>query len=190
MKTKYCTLTAVLLVCLLLSAALTGCGSKQDQPYTVDLGGSILEVDPVQKRICHGSDVYTYTVSERANSRDYRIFYPDGSTFWWQQQSSGSSGGWAGGNSLTDGEGSYLNPQVLINAIAHPQPASSFRVDRIWISVILWPFGIVILVKPRFFWFWKYGWMFQDAEPSDMGLFMTRIGGGALILLGLLGLFA
>ena len=91
---------------------------------------------------------------------------------------------------MTDGEGTYLNPQVLINAIEHPQPASSFRADRIWVPVILWPFGIAILVKPRFFWFWKYGWMFQNAEPSDVGLFMTRIGGGALILLGLLGLFA
>ncbi len=50
--------------------------------------------------------------------------------------------------------------------------------------------GIFNLVAPEAAWYLSRGWQFKDAEPSDAALIMTRIGGGAAILIGLVLLFS
>lgn len=49
--------------------------------------------------------------------------------------------------------------------------------------------GIVNLIWPRAAWELTRGWEFQDAEPSDEALTLTRAGGGLLVFLAILMIF-
>jgi len=57
-------------------------------------------------------------------------------------------------------------------------------------AVVVILIGIFNLIAPDAAWHLSLGWQFKDAEPSDAALVMTRIGGGAAVLIGLWILFS
>ena len=57
-------------------------------------------------------------------------------------------------------------------------------------SIIFILIGLFNLAAPEAAWYLSRGWQFKDAEPSDAALVMTRIGGGAAILIGFVLLFS
>lgn len=53
------------------------------------------------------------------------------------------------------------------------------------IGILITLIGILNTIFPRFFWTLRDGWRYKDAEPSDMALLMSRLGGILTILGGL-----
>ncbi|NLG51098.1 MAG: hypothetical protein GX552_13405 [Chloroflexi bacterium] len=47
-------------------------------------------------------------------------------------------------------------------------------------------FGLFAVISPETAWHLQEGWKFRNAEPSDLSLIMTRIGGVIAIVIGLL----
>jgi hypothetical protein len=56
-------------------------------------------------------------------------------------------------------------------------------------GIFLFVFGIISIFFPRVIFFFQEGWKFQDAEPSDLFIFMTRAAGVAAIVFSLFGMF-
>lgn len=49
--------------------------------------------------------------------------------------------------------------------------------------------GLLNLCKPEEMWYLSRGWQFKDAEPSEEALQMTRLGGVACLVIGVLLMF-
>ena len=47
-------------------------------------------------------------------------------------------------------------------------------------------FGLFAAIKPEIAWQLREGWKFRNAEPSDLSLAMTRIGGIFAVIIGFL----
>ena len=45
--------------------------------------------------------------------------------------------------------------------------------------------GAFNIISPYGAWFLGYGWRYRDAEPSDLALLMTRIGGIVAVIIGI-----
>ena len=69
-------------VALILALLLSGCAGEP-QPYEYTQGGNTVTVDPTNKTISNGQEVFTYTIEEGTNSTRYQIFFPDGSEYYW-----------------------------------------------------------------------------------------------------------
>ncbi|WP_199622083.1 DUF6199 family natural product biosynthesis protein [Paenibacillus alkalitolerans] len=59
----------------------------------------------------------------------------------------------------------------------------------IFVSVLLFLFGLFMLIKPSLFWTVTEQWKSGDAtEPSDLYIWSTRFGGGICTLVGVAGI--
>lgn len=58
------------------------------------------------------------------------------------------------------------------------------------IGLIALIIGVVNIASPETAWYLSDGWKYKDAEPTDEALLLTRVGGGAAILIGLGFMFA
>lgn len=54
-----------------------------------------------------------------------------------------------------------------------------------FLGFIILAIGIFNTVSPRTAWFLDVGWKFKDAEPSEEGLGLKRLGGIVMIIIGL-----
>ena len=57
------------------------------------------------------------------------------------------------------------------------------------LTAIMIIIGLFNMIWPRSAWELARGWEFKDAEPSDEALYVTRVGGGLLILCAITRLF-
>ncbi|MCI9586441.1 MAG: hypothetical protein HFF60_00610 [Oscillospiraceae bacterium] len=57
------------------------------------------------------------------------------------------------------------------------------------LGLVLIVLGAVNLVFPKELWFLRYGWRYKNAEPSEMAVWLPRVGGGIAVLVGLVLLF-
>jgi hypothetical protein len=48
---------------------------------------------------------------------------------------------------------------------------------NVLIGLIMFVIGLAHVINPTFFWYISNGWKFKNAEPSDLALFMGRVGG-------------
>lgn len=58
-----------------------------------------------------------------------------------------------------------------------------------FVGVLLIAVGLFNLLAPEQAWYFSKGWQFKDAEPSDGALYMGRISGVVIIILGIFLLF-
>lgn len=170
----------ILLPLLLLALLLSACGSGETEPYTYTVNGEELRIYPATGTIVDGLDVYYYTVTETGSGRDYVITYPNGARFNWHQGKSGGAGGWDKGSESA----LYLSSFTLVNALEAGAPRE--RVGNPVLALLLLGLGALNVFAPEFVFHFSRGWMFRDAEPSDAYLTMTRIGGAALAVFGLI----
>lgn len=161
--------------------------------FVVNVNQKGFTIDTEANTITHGGDVYVYSV----DGKRVTFTYPNGYTYWWEWttlanlQSNGGFGGW----SMEISQEHYVDGGDLVQALewVGEQRTSKSAVTKspknILYSLILIPIGILAVVKPTFNWWWKYGWMFKDAEPSDAYLVWMRIVGGIAVIAGIVLLF-
>lgn len=66
-----------------------------------------------------------------------------------------------------------------------PQPEHPFAALIVVWGAVMVLVGVISVISPARGWWLSAGWKFRNAEPSDAGLFMTRVGGVALIFAGI-----
>lgn len=170
---------------LLLPLLLAGCSAASREPYTVTVNAYNLTIDPVDRTITHGEDVYTYEIDGRSeHSTECKITYPNGSTYYETKTSGGGHSGW----SEDYDEFRYISGDTLVQALESQAPRSGGGAN-IGVGLFLLALGTWHTLSPYSAWYVGWGWRYKDAEPSDAALFLTRIGGIAYILFGLFAFF-
>lgn len=174
---------ALILIGILVAAALLGCVSNKEA-YTVNVGGETLTVDPQKCEIYHGSDVYSYTVSGSGERIRCQITYPNGGHYTWERNGGTVSGGW----SEDYREDLYISGEALAEVIASQKTQKSPG-RHFFVGLLLVAIGVFPAFWPKKAWFLETGWRFKDAEPSDAVIFLNRLGGGILIVVGIVFFF-
>lgn len=54
------------------------------------------------------------------------------------------------------------------------------------LALLLIGFGVWSLCAPKSAWWIAHGWRYKNAEPSDLAIGLYRVGGGALVFIGIL----
>jgi len=172
-----------LLSLLVLALLLTGCGSKDPEPYTYNVNNRTLNIYPESGTIVDGLDVYRYTRTEKDSGEiDYVITYPNGGRYNWTKT---KNGGYGGGSGINDHL--YLSGDVLIWALEAGEPARKVGSPILGIPLIV--LGAWHALSPETVWYLKQGWMFRNAEPSDAAQFFIRFGGIGIAVMGLIACF-
>lgn len=170
----------LVLLLLLFALVLTGCSSSLQEPYEYSRDGWTVIVDPENATIFDGQNIYLYTIEDQGNRTSYDITFPDGSHYQWTATEGGGMGGW----SEDFDESQYPFASFLVDALANSQP-QAYSGHPV-MALILLIAGFVQMKYPELLFYVNRGWMFREAEPSDVYLSMTRIGGGIVIIVGII----
>ena len=173
----------LILPLLLLALILSGCAGEV-QPYEYVRDDISVTVDPIQCRITCGEDVYLYEVEKTEIRTSYVIQYPNGAIFQWTSGEYGGAGGW------TDDydESTYIPGEILVDALDQAVRQAAPHRERngnVGIGLLLIGLGSVSFFIPHLPFYLKYGWRFENAEPSDAYITVTRIGGAIAAVVGL-----
>ena len=171
------------LLLLILVLLLTACA--EETPYTCTVDGYTVTVDPINRTITHGSDVYTYTVSRSENRAEYRIRYPDGSAYWYQRSGSMSAGGFDPG----DG-GRYISGMTLVSAIGKADASKQqINIDEVLpgliCGILFILLGVYNINHPEEMFYHQYGWAVKNAEPTEQFYNRVTVAGVLLIIGGI-----
>lgn len=170
----------IILIVLLLSVSLFGCGQKQIV-YMVTMDGTEFAVDSAEKTISDGEYTYHYRASGDASSFSVTITYPNGSSYWTDQKNGMIMSGWSDDYA----DDAYVPGDTLVDVVQYRAPRQ-VNWDHILGGFVLIGLGIFDVAVPKASWYLGYGWRFKDAEPSDAALVYARIGGGVAIAVGLI----
>lgn len=167
----------VLIVSMFIAISLCACTSTSTT-YVVEQDGTTYGVDTVKSTIFDGVNKYQYSFSGNSSSYSVYITYPDGSTYWWQQQDYSGHGGWSDNYD----ENRYVAGHILRDILEEKAPKES-NTGNFFIAIFLLGIGILYMASPYTAWYLQYGWIYKDAEPSDVVLTMYRILGGVAIVI-------
>ncbi len=169
------------LMCVLLMAALWGCGAESGSS-SVSRNG--FQVDTENSTISHSTLTYYYTFSGNAKNYNITITYPNGSSYWCAKSGAMITSGWSNDYS----ENGYADGGTLCDVIlaAVPKPMDTGKLIG---AVLLLALGAFHLAFPQAAWQLAYGWRYQNAEPSEAALVFARVSGGGAILFGVVLLF-
>ena len=164
------------ILCLLL----TGCASRQ--PYTctfVDGNSSTTyTVDPTARTITDGTHTYTY----QTHNKQTTITYPNGATYYFTQGGGVSE---SGGSPDYDPE-RYASGEVLQKVLtSKPNTSVRFSPALFLITVVILFFSVQAIVSPGSV-IELRAWMYRKAEPSEAGIFWTRVVGIVGAFVGLI----
>ena len=173
----------ILLPILILALVLSGCGKQSLEPYTYTFSRDdqviTLTVNPETRTILDGTDVYDYVTEKRGSITSYVITYPNGVTYHWTATEHGGAGGWSDDYNET----AYISGNILVYAIEEGTPREKQGNFALGLLIIL--LGGVNALFPSIPIYLKYGWRFENAEPSEAYLLVTRIGGILAVIVGL-----
>lgn len=163
----------ILLLLLVAAVLLCGCAQGDEEVYTVTRGDYLLTVDTVNQTIFDGVDTYRYTVSGNTTT----ITYPNGASYHRMED----------GSDTTEGEydaARYISGDVLCGALvrktAVPKPGGNPVVGLIIVAI-----GAFFAGFPDKAWHLTQGRKDQDADPTKESLAVTRVGGIAVIVIGI-----
>lgn len=169
----------LLLPLLLLALVLSACGEQVQEPYDYTYNGKTITVDPENCTILDGADVYDYIIEKSTSRTSYVITYPNGATYHWTATETGGAGGW----SENYDENQYIGGKILVKALEAGQPRE--KTGNVGIGLLLMGLGAVDFFLPELPFYLKYGWKFENAEPSEGYLTLTRVVGAIAAVLGL-----
>lgn len=173
---KHKVLTVVLLS---LSLLLTACGAPKPENI-LGRDGVFYTVDPVEMTVTGGAYAYPYQVG----GDSITITYPNGSTYTEGRRGITVTVGWSNDydpKAYTDGE-------ILAEVLWEALDAKGERLPP-FLGMLVAALGAWNLLSPETAWYVRRGWWYRNAEPSDLGLAVTRISGGLLLALGVFLLF-
>jgi len=182
------TICCLILCFVLLLLFLTACAGEKpaSNTETVEYRGKtyVIEYNPnsTSGTITVEGMVCEFGVSGSADHTKFEVTYPDGSHY--SRTEFGNS--WAGGMSEDYDPPSYAKGDVLWEVLGtKSSSAKESRVGPIFLGLLLIGLGAIDVVKPQFGWYLSHGWRYKNAEPSELALFLGRLGGIIVVLLGL-----
>lgn len=118
------------------------------------------------------------------DSRRVELIFPDGREVG-TEYSGSMSLGYAGiGDQVSFEEWGLADD---LHKMLFPEPQRSTRSSgSFFIGLLLLASGAFSAANPRAAWFLNRGWMYRDAEPSDLYLGLSRVGGIIGVIIGLL----
>ena len=172
----------VAMLLALMFLLMVGCAGRP-AVYTVEYNGGAFAVDREAGTVTHGEDVYKF----KTDTGSIDITYPNGAVYWWRTSGNTGHGGW---DDTYDAE-RYVSGSVLVDILEKevPTAASSAWVGKIILFAVLMLLGLWQLIWPQAAWYWRHGWQYKNAEPSDAGLAGARFGGAVFIILAVVQLF-
>jgi hypothetical protein len=177
----------ILLPLLILALILSGCGKQSPEPYTYTFSRDnqviTLTVNPETRTILDGTDVYDYVAEKHGSITSYVITYPNGATYHWTATEHGGAGGWSDDYDET----AYISGNILVFAIEEGMPREKQGNPALGLLIVL--LGGIHALFPKIPIYIKYGWRFENAQPSEAYLLVTRIGGILAVIAGLVWCF-
>ena len=174
-------LTSIICFILCLTA---GCSSKSPQVTEVEYHGQLFVVNATDCTISDGKHIYHYRTTSSRDSHSTHITYPNGSTYYSDTNGSFSSSGW----SEDYDEDLYVSGQLLLHILDLATPPKQQR-GHPFLCFLFVALGIWHVVSPYSVWYFRHGWRYKDAEPSDAALTWTRISGFICIVIGIYVMF-
>ncbi|MGN0978156.1 MAG: DUF6199 family natural product biosynthesis protein [Faecousia sp.] len=163
---------------LIVSVLLCGCSGKLSSgERTVIREGTEYIIDTEKGTITEGGDVYWFSVERNRVT----ITYPDGGTYAWEKD-----GGVGYGSVSADYDGSrYVSGSVLAEVLAEvPLRDTGTDIGMVIGGLACLVIGLWSALFPQTVQYLRHGWRYRDAEPSDMALTVTRLGGILASILG------
>lgn len=157
---------------------LCACSREEPGPKTVVYSGKTYTIDEEAMTISDGEYTYRYEVSGSGSSVNYRIIYPNGSTYYWTWSGNMGHGGWSDDYDETR----YVEGRVLMNVLETQMPRES-EPKNVLMIIFLLGAGIFNVAAPKVSWYLSDGWRFKDAEPSEAALEWGRFVGIILIVI-------
>ena len=174
---------------LLVALLLTGCAGATG-PVTYEYQGRDLTVDLDHGRIIDGQDLYRFERRDTGDGEEFTVKYPNGASVYRLYRDNGHISGGVVGNSTASTDG-YIDIDDLCAIIG--DTGSDFGAGGIAFENILLilmgvaavVFGIFCMGNAEGVWQMSEGWKFRNAEPSDLALSMTTIGGVISLIVGI-----
>ena len=177
----------ILLPLLILALILSGCGKQSPEPYTYTFSRDnqviTLTVNPETRTILDGTDVYDYVAEKHGSITSYVITYPNGATYHWTATEHGGAGGWSDDYDET----TYISGSILVFAIEEGMTRE--KQGNLALGLLIVLLGGIHALFPKIPIYIKYGWRFENAQPSEAYLLVTRIGGILAVIAGLVWCF-
>lgn len=169
----------VFLMLLAVSALLCGCAGKRlsvNTDHTAINDGIVFSIDTENQTITDGKDVYRYSVEKNSIT----IIYPNNATYSWFSAGYGSSSG-------DYDDRRYISGMILAQALSQAGPKKSGTdPNLVLFGLVCTAIGLWQSISPDSVWYLRHGWKFRNAEPSDIALGLTRLGGGLAIIIGVI----
>lgn len=164
---------------IFLFAFLCSC-SELTEVYLIDHNGKTFEVNTIDGTINDGK--YTYQYEFTGNKKNYKlsIIYPDGVRY-----ECSKSGGPIVYWSTENVNVKYSSGENLRDVIVSIAP-KAVEVGGIITGILLTAFGILFLVFPEKIIYLHSGWLFKNAEPTELALFLNKIAGIIIIGIGVI----
>ncbi len=181
-----------LMAILMLLLPVTAYASESGSAYVIEQNGISFAVDPENKTIVAGGHTYSYRVETSGEQKTTTITYPNGATYYWVQEEYLGFGGWSDDYNPD----TYMDGDILVDIVDQIRPAKGDISNGIEINMMSVLMGLVVIVlgiftaaNPEDAWYWSNGWRFKNAEPSDMALAMSRVGGIVMVIGGIILMF-
>lgn len=163
---------------LIVSVFLCGCSGKPSAgERTVIREGMEFVIDTEKGTVAEGEDVYRFSVE----GNWVTITYPNGGTYAWEK-----GGGIGYGSVSADYDDSrYVPGSVLAEVLAEvPLRDRDTDIGMVIGGLVCLAIGLWSALFPHSVQYLRHGWRYRDAEPSDMALTLTRLGGILAIIFG------
>lgn len=178
--------TGALVAILIAALLLTGCQSPTapSGPQTVVFDGMELVVDTEARQVTNGEDVYRFSQSEDRLS----VVYPNGvkcTRHYFTEHTISDS------YDIEADLSGYLSMDTLeaaIDSAIEAEQRHTFSPENIpvmLLGIAFVVFGVFAIGNTEGAWQMNTGWQFKNAEPSDLALAMTTIGGIVALIAGI-----
>lgn len=177
-----------LILCMAVSLLLlTACAGSSDDPnvYDVEYGGKTYTVDQINRTIAVDGYTCQFQVTGNGNSTDFKVTYPNGSTYWMRWSNSSGYGGYGGDYD----ESRYVSGDTLWSVLEQERPGAQRNSGYWFIGLLLVGLGLFETVSPQTSWYLSHGWRYKNAEPSELALGLGRVGGIVMIIAGVICFF-